>query len=449
MDVKLFNTLTGEVEKLAPLHDREIRMYHCGPTVYDYAHIGNLRTFITNDLLRRTLEYSNYMVKQVMNITDIDDKIIARSREEGTTMGDLTRRYENLFLADLAHLNIKTPHALPRATDHVGGMVALIEKLLRDEYAYTTPNGVYFDIKKSKGYGALARLDLSAETQSRIETDEYEKKDPRDFALWKFWTEDDGENVFAASFGRGRPGWHVECSAMALAELGETLDIHTGGVDLIFPHHTNEIAQSEAATGKLFSKLWLHEEFLTVDGQKMSKSLGNFTTLKMVIEHSIDPLAFRYWTLTAHYRSKANFTWEALEGAQTALGRLKTHLGTESGIIHAEYRARFAEIIANDLDTPRALALAWEVAKSEALSPADKTATLLDFDRALGLQLSINEPKYIVVPPEIQTLLTARKEARLTKNWSRSDELRANIQALGYDVIDTGEEQKVSKLIHK
>ncbi len=439
MDVILFNTLTGSNQKVVPLHAHEVLMYHCGPTVYDYAHVGNLRAAIINDILRRTLEYAGYTVKQVMNITDIDDKIINRSREEGVPASAITTKYEDVYLADLRNLNIKIPEYLPHATLHVGGMIAMVEKLLREEYAYATTDGVYFDVSKSKNYGALARLDINAETQSRAGGED--KKNERDFALWKFWAPEDGDVVFDASFGRGRPGWHIECSAMAMSELGETLDIHTGGVDLIFPHHTNEIAQSEAITGKPLASIWLHNEFVMIDGQKMSKSLGNHTTLHTVVEHYFSPLAFRYWVLGAHYRTKANFTWEALEGAQTALRKLNDHIGEELGSVNHAYQARFAEIIANDLDTPRGLALAWEVAKDSTISPSDKTATLLDFDMVFGLRLA--PVKAEIIPIKIEALARARETARLDKDWVKSDEIREQLKTLGWDISDTSEGQKI------
>ncbi|OHA84044.1 MAG: cysteine--tRNA ligase [Candidatus Yonathbacteria bacterium RIFCSPLOWO2_01_FULL_47_33b] len=442
MDLRLFNTLTGATENLVPLHDREVRMYHCGPTVYGYAHIGNLRSFIANDILRRTLEYAGYTVKQVMNITDIDDKMIKKSADEGVPLSEIANRYEDVLMADLRHLNIKIPEHIPRATEHIGGMIVLIEKLLREGYAYPASDGIYFEVAKSKDYGALARLDLNAETESRVEG-AADKKSPRDFALWKFWTAEDGENVFDASFGRGRPGWHIECSAMAMSELGETLDIHTGGVDLIFPHHTNEIAQSEAATGKPFVKQWVHTEFVMVDGQKMSKSLNNMFTLKEIVEKGISPAAFRYWVLGAHYRAKANFTWEGLQGAQTALVRLAEHLGAEVGTVNEDYQRRFEELVTDDLDTPRALALAWEVAKDTSLSSADKTATLLDFDRVLGLGFVPHVD--VVIPNDIKELILSRETARTTKNWAESDRIRDEINALGWDVLDTDKGTEVQK----
>lgn len=443
MVLTLFNTLTGTVEKLEPLHDREVRMYHCGPTVYGYAHIGNLRSFIANDILRRTLEYTGYTVKQVMNITDIDDKMIKKAFDEGVPLAEIANRYEDVLMADLRHLNIKIPEHLPHATEHIGGMISMIEKLLREGYAYSASDGIYFEVAKSKDYGALAHLDLNAETESRVEGAP-DKKSPRDFALWKFWAPEDGENVFDASFGRGRPGWHIECSAMAMTELGETLDIHTGGVDLIFPHHTNEIAQSEAVTGKPFSKQWVHTEFVMVDGQKMSKSLGNVFTLKEIVEHGISPLAFRYWVLGAHYRAKANFTWEGLQGAQTALVRLTDHLGVEVGAVNADYQKRFADLVADDLDTPRALALAWEVAKDPALSPADKTATLLDFDRVFGLGLVSRVE--VVIPNDVKELVLLRETARTTKNWAESDRIRNEVSALGWGIADTSEGPLLSRI---
>lgn len=444
MDLKLFNTYTGKVQTLEPLHGNEVRMYNCGPTIYDYAHIGNFRSFLVNDILRRTLEYAGYQVVQMMNITDVDDKIIERSKKENIPLKELTRHYEQLFLADLSYLNIKVPTLLPHATDHVGSMVALIEKLMHEGYAYTTADGVYFEVSKVQNYGVLARLDLSATTESRIEGENLGKKNHRDFALWKFWTPEDGECVYDASFGKGRPGWHIECSAMAMTGLGETLDIHTGGADLIFPHHTNEIAQSEAITGKPFANLWLHTEFLMIDGQKMSKSLGNYTTLKTIIDKGYSPLAFRYYMLGTHYRSKANFTWEALDAATVSLKKLSEHLGKEIGVVNQDYQKRFLELVVNDLDTPRAIALAWEVAKNTTLSPEEKTATLLDFDRVLGFRLTLKQEE--VIPENIQNLVTLREQARTEKNWIRSDELRSAIKEQGYDVKDTPSGSEVLRI---
>lgn len=443
MAIRFFNTLSRSIELFVPLHDHKVLMYNCGPTVYDFAHIGNLRSFIMNDVLRRTLEYVDYDVTQAMNITDVDDKMITRAKEEGVTIETLSRKYTNFLLADFKSLNILAPHKMPLATGHIGGMIVMIEKLLREGYAYTAADGVYFEVAKSKDYGMLAHLDLDAETESRVESAR-DKKSPRDFALWKFETPEDYGTAYDATFGRGRPGWHIECSEMSRDTLGETIDIHTGGVDLIFPHHTNEIAQSEAANGKPFVKMWVHTEFVMIDGQKMSKSLGNHTTLKTIMyEKGIHSLAYRYWVLGTHYRAKANFTWEGVEGTQTALERLESHIGGDIGTINSEYQGRFTEIIANDLDTPRALALAWEVAKDTSLSEADKTATLLDFDRVFGLGLAYRVPEGI--PEEIQTLASDREEARKIKDWAESDKIRNEINSLGWDILDTDKGQEIHK----
>lgn len=442
MDVKIFNTLSRSIEKLEPIHDREVRMYNCGPTVYDYAHIGNLRALIVNDILRRALEYTGYNVKQVMNITDIDDKMILRANEQGMSMRALALEYENFLLADIKSLNILTPHKMPHATAHIGGMIVMIEKLLREGFAYKASDGVYFEVAKAKNYGNLAHLDMDAETESRVEG-ALDKKSPRDFALWKFETPDDNGNAYDANFGRGRPGWHIECSEMARDTLGETIDIHTGGVDLIFPHHTNEIAQSEAFSGKPLAKIWLHNEFVMVDGQKMSKSLGNHTTLKTITESGFSPIAFRYFVIGAHYRSKLNFTFEALEGAQNALRKLTEHIGEEVGSVNKDYQERFNDFITQDLDTPRALALAWEVAKDTSLSPADKTATLLDFDRVFGFNLSAHKKE--TVPAHIKSLAHTREEARENKDWVKSDKIREEINSLGYEILDTDEGPELRK----
>lgn len=442
MALRFFNTLSRSVEEFKPLYDQAVHMYHCGPTVYDFAHIGNLRTFIVNDTLRRTFEYAGYKVKQVMNITDIDDKILARAKEQEISPHVLAREYANFLLADLKTLNIISPQYLPRATEHVGGMTVMIEKLLREGYAYVASDGVYFEVSKSKDYGQLARLDLLAGVESRVESAS-DKKSPRDFALWKFETPEDNGLAYDASFGRGRPGWHIECSEMARETLGKTIDIHTGGADLIFPHHTNEIAQSEAANEAPFAKLWLHTEFIMIDGQKMSKSLGNHTTLKTVIERGFSPLAFRYFVLGAHYRSKLNFTWEALLGAQNALRKLSDHIGEELGTVNKEYQTRFLETVENDLDTPRALALAWEVAKDPSLLPADKTATLLDFDRVFGFGFELKQKD--TIPSHVETLALSREEARKNKDWAKSDEIRNEINSLGYEILDTDKGQEIRK----
>src|SRR3989338_4163923 len=302
MALKIHNTLSGKKETFRPINPPEVGLYQCGPTVYNVAHIGNLRTYITNDILRRALEYNGFKVNKVMNITDVDDKTIRRSREEKMSLKELASKYEKIFLSDIEHLNILRPSSILRATENISSMVELIEKLLEIGVAYKASDGIYFDISKAKNYGRLANLKIENSAMSRIINDEYDKENPRDFALWKFRSEEDGEVFFDAPFGIGRPGWHIECSAMAMGALGETLDIHTGGQDLIFPHHTNEIAQSETATGKQFSRFWLHGGFVNMGSDKMSKSLGNIIALKDIIERNFPPPSLRFLAFPLHYR---------------------------------------------------------------------------------------------------------------------------------------------------
>lgn len=437
MVLKLYNTLSRTKEPFTPLTQGRVLMYSCGPTVYGNAHIGNLRSFLVNDILRRVLAYAGYEVTHVMNITDIDDKMIKKSAEEGVSLADIAERYEQTFQKDLVRLGIKAPSRLLKATHHIDQMIAFIHTLLKQGYAYASDDGIYFDISKSLGYGSLARLNPSAHTESRIVSDDYDKNNARDFALWKFWTFEDGPNVFEASFGRGRPGWHIECSAMAINELGETLDIHTGGVDLIFPHHTNEIAQSDAITGKPFVRYWIHTEFVVVDSQKMSKSLGNTIILDDIQNRGFSPRAYRYWVLTAHYRTLVNFTWEALDGAQTALQKIFSHMYAypDGGTVDQNYQNRFKEVIANDLDTPKALALLWELIKDQTISDANKKATLLDFDTVFGLGLAdIIES---TAPQEIMLLVNQREEARARRDWATADAIRQEIARRGYEIEDT------------
>ena len=416
MVLRFFNTLTRKKEIFQPLMKGRVSMYSCGPTVYDSAHIGNFRAFISNDILKRALEAAGYKVKHVMNITDIDDKTIKRSIAEGVPLSALTKRYEDLFLEDTASLGIKVPGILPHAVGHIKGMVKLIQKLLSNGYAYRTEAGIYFDISKSKGYGRLARLKIDARTRSRIESDEYAKNDARDFALWKFWTPEDGENSFDAPFGKGRPGWHIECSAMAMEKLGETIDIHTGGIDLIFPHHTNEVAQSEAATGRQFVRAWVHTAFVMVDGQKMSKSIGNIITLASIREHGFSSLAFRYLVLGTQYRATMNFTWEALTGAQHAFEKLQNaflELPKAKGVISTSYRKKFFDALVDDLNTPKALAVVWQLVKDKKIAAHNKRATLVVFDEVLGLGLK--GLKKDPVPKEV-ALLAAKRAVRRTGN---------------------------------
>lgn len=453
MEIKLYNTLTRNKEIFVPLRKGAVSMYNCGPTVYDTPHIGNYRTNIMNDLIRRVFEYNDYKVTQVMNITDVDDKTINKSRTEKVSLETVTRKYETLFLEGLKSLNILLPHHLLRATDHIGDMIALIEKLINSGVAYKAKDGVYMSIDKVKNYGALAQLDLSSASHAaeheRIANDEYDKDNPRDFALWKFKDENDGDNSWLAPFGDGRPGWHIECSAMSMSVLGPTIDIHTGGIDLIFPHHTNEIAQSESVTGKQFVRYWVHGAFMTMKHEKMTKSVGNVVKLETLEQETISPLAYRYWTLTAHYRSLVNFSLEAVQGAQNALIRLMKSVGNlpDGGIANALYIERFQTCINDDLDMPKAIALTWDLLKDEQVSDADKRATILDFDKVFGLNLELVQAvaEEIVenVPADISALAEAREEARKEKDWVKADALRQEIEDRGFMVTDTKDGIKV------
>jgi len=463
-EIFLHNTLSGKKEVFKPIKAGKVGIYNCGPTVYDTAHIGNLRTFVMDDIVRRVFEYNDFEVTQVMNLTDVDDKTIRRAREEKKSLTDLTRHYEKAFIDDIHALNILTPTKLLRATENTDGMISLISKLLEKGFAYKADDGVYMSIEKIKGYGELAHVKLAAEKKSRISNDEYDKESPQDFALWKFESDlekpkgnvpprkahregNQDEISWPAPFGRGRPGWHIECSAMAMSVLGETIDIHTGGTDLIFPHHTNEIAQSESATGKPFVHYWVHGGFMNVRDEKMAKSKGNFLKLVDLEESKISPLAFRYWLLTAHYRSMVNFSLEAVMAAQNAFIRLaEAFIGfktDKAGVIDGNFQEKFRTAINDDLNMPEAVALAWQLIKDHHLSPADKRATLLDFDRVFGLGLSAVEalddsPASIEsLPPDIFALSEARDEARKAKDWQKSDALRKEIENRGYEVKDT------------
>jgi cysteinyl-tRNA synthetase len=455
MDVKIYNTLSRSKEIFKPIKKGQVGIYNCGPTVYDTPHIGNYRTFVMYDLLRRVFEYNDYDVKQVMNITDVDDKTIRRSREEKITRAELAEKYGKLFLEGLVSMNIKIPEQLLKATDNIEAMIQLIETLLKKEIAYKASDGIYIHIDKVKDYGRLANLnaaDLNGNSSNekprheRIANDEYDKDDPRDFSIWKFKTSDDSDNSWPAPFGEGRPGWHIECSAMAMKALGPTIDIHTGGADLIFPHHVNEIAQSESATGQQFVHYWMHGAFININEEKMAKSKGNFFKLEDLAGESISPLAYRYWLLTAHYRSPVNFTYEAVRAAQNGLIRLMAAVGAypAGGKAIPAYKERFQAYINDDLDMPQAVALAWELVKDSSISDADKKATLIDFDRVFGLKLdSVPALKEEAIPAEVTALAEAREDARKAKDWKKADALRVEIESRGFEVLDSAEGFKV------
>lgn len=439
-------------------------MYHCGPTVYNYAHIGNLRSYVFADILRRTFEYQESKVNQVINITDIghltsdadtgDDKMVKGLKREGLPLNldglkQLADKYEQAFKSDLAALNIETPQHFPRATEYLKQEIELIQKLEEKGFAYKLADGIYFDTSKLKDYGKLGGLTPSDESVARIGTEE--KKNPRDFVLWKISR--DNHLGFESPWGTGFPGWHIECSAMSEKLLGQPFDIHTGGIDHIPVHHNNEIAQSEVAHGVPLANYWLHNEFVTVsdgptkDGvNKMAKSEDNFITLNTVTEKGFSPIAYRYFLLIAHYRTPVNFSWEAFEAAQNAYRKLKeafSSLIRANGGIAESYKKEFEEAIENDLNTPEALAVVWKLIKDESVSPADKHATLLEFDKVLGLDLENNEFEIKGVPPSVEELLKQRKEVRANGDYQKADELREQIKTLGFIVEDTASGQKI------
>jgi cysteinyl-tRNA synthetase len=443
--LKLYNTLTRKKQAFKPIKDKEVRMYVCGPTIYDYAHIGNFRAYVFSDIARRYLDYLGFKVKSVMNLTDIDDKTIKRSQQEHIKLSQLTAKYEKAFREDIDALNIIKPEVMPRATEHIKEMVAIIKKLLEKGYAYKTDDGIYFSIKKFKDYGKFAHIDFSNLKQTeRMRKDSYEKEEARDFALWKFYTKDDGDVFWQTELGKGRPGWHIECSAMSMKYLGEHFDIHTGGIDLVFPHHQNEIAQSEAATGKKFVNYWLHNEWLLVDGKKMSKSIGNFYTLRDLTEKGLKAIALRYLYLSAHYRTQLNFTIENLQNAQNSYDRLKNIISElkDDKKENEKYLKEFEKAMDDDLNTGKALQVLWELLRDEKAS--GKYQTIKRMDEVFGLRLL--EKEKLEIPAEIKKLINEREKARVEKNFAQSDKLRKEIEKKGWHIDDTSEGPKIKKL---
>jgi cysteinyl-tRNA synthetase len=462
MPLKFYNTLTRQKEIFSPINPPHVGFYSCGPTVYNYAHIGNLRAYVFADILQKTLEYGGYKVRRVMNITDIghltsdadegEDKMTKGLRREGKpltlkAMKELALFYKDRFMEDLARLNIKTPDIIPFASEHINEDVEIIEKLLQKGFAYKTSDVIYFEVAKFPDYYRLFGKKGAGEEnlETRIKENR-EKKSSADFALWKFSSTND--LGFETKIGKGFPGWHIECSAMSIKYLGGQFDIHTGGIDHIPVHHPNEIAQSESYTGKKpFVKFWIHSEHVDLSGTKMAKSADNFITFDNVVEKGINPLTYRFWLLMASYRTKMNFSWEALEGAETALKRLYSlfmELGKEHGHIHKIYQSKFKEYLEDDLDTPRALTILWDVAKDENMSKGDKRATILDFDKVLGL--GFENLKKEEIPEEVKKLAVEREGARKNKDFKKSDELRKEINGLGYEVLDTSSGYKINKI---
>lgn len=467
--MQLYNSLTRAKETFTPIEPGHARVYTCGPTVYNYAHIGNFRAYIFEDLLCRVLRHAGLKVTQVMNLTDVDDKTIRGAGEAGVPLKTYTQTYVDAFFADVAALNIVPAEVYPAATDHIPEMIALVQTLLDKELAYRSDDGsVYFKVDAFPSYGCLAHLDKSSlRAGARVVQDEYEKENFGDFALWKGWDERDGDVVWDAPWGRGRPGWHIECSAMSMKYFGPSFDIHTGGIDNLFPHHENEIAQSEGATGKPFVRYWLHCAHLRVNGAKMSKSLGNFFTLRDLLSQGWAGREIRYVLLSGHYRQTLNFTFTALEAARTALGRIDAFADKINEIAAPENAAAqslpawagegsaaFDRAVFDDLNLPEALAALFGIVRDGngalqkgTITPAAAAAVrgLLErIDGVLGV-LSFGRVRPTAVPEEIQKLADARHAAREEKNWAESDRLREAISCAGWDVRDSKDGQKLTK----
>ncbi|HTR41209.1 MAG TPA: cysteine--tRNA ligase [Pseudomonadales bacterium] len=484
--LKFFNTLSRSVQEFAPLAPPRVGMYCCGPTVYDFAHIGNWRTFVFGDLVRRYLEFKNFQVTHVMNITDVEDKIIKGVRETKMSLRDFTGKYEAAFLEDLKALNCREPHQRPHATEFIPEIISLIEKLIAKGFAYQADGSVYFSIDKYRGagcvYGQLLKLNFEElRTGERVKNDEYAKESVADFALWKARSPDDGDVAWPSPFGEGRPGWHIECSAMSMKILGQSFDLHLGGEDLIFPHHEDEIAQSEGATGKPFVKYWLHGAHLLVEGKKMSKSLGNFFTLRDLLAKGFTGREIRRLLISAHYRETFNFTIEGLQGSKEALARIDECLsklrevagaGTPLAPTGGEGRGegadsnptipsdelsnstlqRFSDALDEDFNVSAAWGAVFDWVNKLNRRIADSSITAKDAAGALAVWakmdtvLGVGTKSEVEIPAEISALLEARQAARKEKNFKRSDEIRAELQAKGWAIEDTPKGPKLKKI---
>lgn len=455
-----YNTLTRQKEEFKPLRVGEARVYTCGPTVYWFAHIGNWRSYIFSDILCRALEQGDFKVTHIINITDVghlvgdgdegEDKMLVAMRREGKSAFEIARFYETAFFSDRDKLNILPASVYPRATEHIAEQIELVKKLEEKGLTYKTSDGIYFDTSKLLEYGRLSGQ-RGEEKQAGARVKIGKKKNPTDFALWRFSPAGiEREMEWESPWGVGFPGWHLECSAMSKKYLGVPFDIHTGGEDHIPVHHENEIAQTFGADGALEANVWMHNAFLMVNDGKMSKSLGNIYTLAQLEEKGIEPLAFRLFCLSAHYRTKLNFTFEAARAAQNALNKLRETVrdwDIPSGEICGAYGKRFFEAVEDDLNTPQALAVMWEMVGDEAQTSAAKAATLLELDKILGLRLDEYIGKKIEVPEAVQELLKQREAARENKDWTESDRLRDEIAALGFIVEDSPQGQKVKSVL--
>lgn len=467
--MNFYNSLSRSKEPLHPIEAAHVRMYTCGPTVYNFAHIGNFRAYTFEDILRRVIQLNGCRVTQVMNLTDVDDKTIRGAKAAQVPLKTFTAPYIKAFFEDLKTLNIQSAEVYPAATDHIPEMIALIQQLFAKGLAYTSEDGsVYFSVAKLPGYGKLAHLDReNLRAGARVANDEYEKEGYGDFALWKAWEASDGDVVWDSPWGRGRPGWHLECSAMAMKYLGETFDLHTGGIDNLFPHHENEIAQTEGATGKPFVNHWLHCAHLRVNGEKMSKSLGNFFTLRDLIDKGYTGREIRYVLINGHYRQPLNFTFDALAAARTSLARVDECLDALTEKAGAAKPAAevpwalsclnvFTVALNDDLNVPEAFAALFALVREantglaqNTITPDVAAAVLAVFDTmdtVLGVIRFGRATQAETVPAEIQALVDARAAARASKQWAESDRLRDELAARGWEVRDSKEGQKIKRL---
>jgi cysteinyl-tRNA synthetase len=452
----LYDNYTRSLREFKPLKAEEVGLYTCGPTVYDYQHIGNFRTFLFEDVLKRVLEWNGYRVRHVMNITDVghltsdadtgEDKMEKGARRTGKSAWEIASLYTDAFLVDMKALNIEEPTIISRATDHIREQIEFIADIEKNGYTYRTSDGIYFDTSKQPDYGYLARLDRAGlEAGKRVDLGE--KRSITDFALWKFSQEGEKRQMeWQSPWGSGFPGWHIECSAMAQKYLGDYFDIHCGGEDHLSIHHPNEIAQTEARVGTRLANFWMHGYFLLANDAKMAKSEGGFLRLASLVDRGYDPLAFRYLCLTAHYRTQLNFTWDALDAAATALDRMRngTFALADSGSADASSIERFSAEINDDLNLARALALAWEVLRGP-LEPDAKKATLLAFDRVFGFGLASWQPREEAIPEAVHALAAARATARTAKQWAEADRLRAELHAAGWEVEDSADGYRLKR----
>lgn len=461
MDIYFYNTLTKKKEIFKPMDEKEVRIYSCGPTVYKDATIGNMRTNIFQDVLRRVLRYNGYTLKHAMNITDVghlvsdgdegEDKMLKSAREEHKSPMEIAEHYTKLFFQDLEALNIETPEIICKATDHIQEMLEYVEELVENGYAYETSTAIYFDISKLDRYPVLSNLNLEEQKAgARVDIDP-EKRNPYDFALW-IKAPENHLMKWDSPWGLSYPGWHIECSAMGQKYLGEQFDIHTGGIDLIPTHHENEIAQSKGKCGKIPANYWMHGEYLLIDGGKMSKSLGNVYLIKDFIKRGYDPLVYRLFSYSCHYKNKLNFTWDGIEAASKSLERLKngyqSHLAGKDEVedkVVEELEEKFHQAINDDLNMPAAMGVVWEVVRQESKSPK-LAELLLKFDAILGLKIQETiHRQQEEIPQEIIALVEQRKQARMNKDWAKSDELRDFIQSKGYEIKDTKEGTEIKK----